>query len=90
MESNNDGKGKVIPLPENLQRKVMPESILRYIEVPGYIPRIRIQEVPVEVRRPSFTAKVEGSIPDVQALLEASRCLQCGSIGDKKTPRPLK
>ncbi len=69
-----------IPVPENLQRKVIPESILRHVEVPEYIPRVRIQEVPVEVRRHSFTEEVKGSITDVQALLEANRCLQCGSI----------
>jgi NADPH-dependent glutamate synthase beta subunit-like oxidoreductase len=69
-----------IPVPENLQRKVIPESILRQVEVPEYIPRVRIQEIPVEVRRNSFTEEVKGSITDVQALLEASRCLQCGSI----------
>ena len=69
-----------IPVLENLQRKVIPESILRHVEVPEYIPRVRIQEVPVEVRRHSFTEEVKGSITDVQALLEANRCLQCGSI----------
>ena len=69
-----------IPVPENLQRKVMPESILRHIKVPEYIPRVRIQEVPVEVRCHSFTEEVKGSITNTQALLEASRCLQCGSI----------
>ncbi|MEE4265330.1 MAG: hypothetical protein V2I56_21775 [Desulfobacteraceae bacterium] len=69
MASNNDGKGKVIP-----------ESILRHVDSPEDIPRVRIQEVPVEVRRHSFTEEVKGSITDVQALLEANRCLQCGSI----------
>ena len=76
-----------IPVPENLQRKVNPESILRHVEVPEYIPRVRIQEIPVEVRRHSFTEEVKGSITDVQALLEASRCLQCGSICYDKDAR---
>jgi len=69
-----------IPVPENLQRKVIPESILRHVEVPEYIPRVRIQEVPMEVRRHSFTEEVKGSITDVQALFEANSCLRCGSI----------
>lgn len=69
METNNGGKGKVIP-----------ESILRHVESPEHIPRVRIQEVPLEVRRHSFSEEVKGSITDVQALLEANRCLQCGSI----------
>ena len=86
-----------IPVPENLQRKVIPESILRHVEAPEYIPRVRIQEVPVEVRRHSFTEEVKGSITDVQALLEANRCLRCGSICydhkaaydvEKNTPTP--
>jgi len=90
MESNNDGKGRVIPVPGVLQRKVNPGSILRHVEVPEYIPRVRIQEVPVEVRRHSFTEEVKASITDVQALLEAGRGLQCGSICyDREFPLKL-
>ncbi len=75
MGSNNDGRGKVAPVPENLQRNAMPESILRHVEVPKYIPGVRIREVPVAMLGHSLSEEVKGSITDTQALLAASRCL---------------
>jgi pyruvate/2-oxoglutarate dehydrogenase complex dihydrolipoamide dehydrogenase (E3) component len=44
-----------IPVPENLQHKIILESILKHVTVPEHIPRVRIREVPVEVRCHSLT-----------------------------------
>ncbi len=67
-----------IPVPDNLQKKVIIESILKNMKVKHEIPRVRVPEVPVEERRHSFVEEVKESISDREALREASRCLHCG------------
>jgi formate dehydrogenase beta subunit len=71
---------KKIPIPENLQRKIIPKSILKHVSVTDHIPRVRIREVPVEIRCRSFAEEVKGSISESSALLESRRCLNCGLI----------
>ena len=67
-----------IPVPDNLQKKVIIESILKNMKVKHDIPRVRVQETPVEERRHSFSEEVKGPISDKEALRESSRCLHCG------------
>ncbi|MFH1991913.1 MAG: FAD-dependent oxidoreductase [Pseudomonadota bacterium] len=71
---------KKIPVPENLQKKIIPKSILKHVLVINRLPRIKFGELPVEIRRRSFTEEVQGSISRKDALLEARRCLNCGLI----------
>lgn len=69
-----------IPVPENLQSKIILESILKNVKVTDHIPRVQISEVPVETRIQSFTEEVKGSISGEKAKLEACRCLYCGLV----------
>lgn len=69
-----------IPVPENLQKKIIRKSILKHVTVTDHIPRVRIREVPVEIRRRSFSEEVKGSISQSNALLESRRCLNCGLV----------
>ena len=69
-----------IPRPQNIQKKIIPKSILKHVTVADHIPRVRIREVPVEIRCRSFTEEVKGSISKANALLEARRCLNCGLV----------
>ncbi len=69
-----------ITIPENLQKNIIPKSILKHVTVTDHIPRVRIREVPVEIRRRSFTEEVKGSISQANAFLEARRCLNCGLV----------
>lgn len=70
-----------IPLPDTLQRKINPKSILRNVCVPDTQARISIDELPVEMRRRSFVEEVITTIGFEQAQNEAKRCLQCGTYG---------
>jgi NADPH-dependent glutamate synthase beta subunit-like oxidoreductase/Pyruvate/2-oxoacid:ferredoxin oxidoreductase delta subunit len=67
-----------IPVPENLQKKVVTESILRDVKIWHDMPRVRVKRTPVEDRRKSFVEEVQQSITDREAAREASRCLHCG------------
>ena len=69
-----------IPLAANLQKKVIPKSILRHIAVTDHIPRVGIKDLPVDIRRRSFTEEVIGSISRDSSLLESRRCLNCGVV----------
>ena len=81
-----------IPVPENLQSKIIPESILKDVKVTDNIPRVQISEVPAEMRIQSFTEEVKGSISGEKAKLEACRCLYCGLVcydQEKELVKPI-
>ncbi|WP_320170811.1 FAD-dependent oxidoreductase [Maridesulfovibrio sp.] len=67
-----------IPDPQNPQLRVIPESILKNMEVTYTIPRIKVPEISVEERRNTFKEEVKGSIVYEAARKEGSRCLRCG------------
>ncbi|CCO25490.1 FAD-dependent oxidoreductase [Maridesulfovibrio hydrothermalis] len=67
-----------IPEPDNPQLRVIPESILKNMEVTYTIPRIKVPEISVEERRSTFKEEVKGSIVYEAARKEGSRCLRCG------------
>ena len=67
-----------IPLPKNPQLRVIPESILKNMDVTYTIPRINVPEITVEERRSTFKEEVKGSIVYEAARKEGSRCLRCG------------
>ncbi len=67
-----------IPEPKNPQLRVIPESILKNMEVHYTIPRIQVPELAVEERRSTFKEEVQGAIGFDAARKEASRCLRCG------------
>lgn len=67
-----------IPDPKNPQLRVIPESILKNMEVTYTIPRIKVPEITVEERRSTFKEEVKGSIVYEAARKEGSRCLRCG------------
>lgn len=66
--------------PDRRQRRVNPKTILKDVQVSKTLPRVALHEVPVEVRCRSFGREVVATISAEQALLEAQRCLQCGSF----------
>ncbi|SME95276.1 FAD-dependent oxidoreductase [Desulfovibrio gilichinskyi] len=68
----------VIPELENPQLRVIPESILKNMDVTYTIPRIKIPEITIEERRSTFKEEVKGSIVYEAARKEGSRCLRCG------------
>jgi len=81
-----------IPVPENLQSKIIPETILKDVKVTDNIPRVQISEVSVEMRIQSFTEEVKGSISGEKAKLEACRCLYCGLVcydREKELVKPI-
>ncbi|WP_027368237.1 FAD-dependent oxidoreductase [Desulfocurvibacter africanus] len=67
-----------IPEPVNPQTGVIPESILKHMEVVYTIPRIKVPEISVEDRRCTFKEEVKGSVTFEAARKEGSRCLRCG------------
>lgn len=67
-----------IPEPKNPQLRVIPESILKNMDVTYTIPRIKVPEISVEERRSTFKEEVKGSIIFEAARKEGSRCLRCG------------
>ncbi len=69
--------GKAIPRPTNLQLGVIPESILKNMDVLYSIPRVTVPEISVEERLCTFK-EVEGAVSHEAARKEASRCLRCG------------
>lgn len=69
----------VIRVPGNLHCKVNPKSILKGITLAPGPPRVRLKELPVEIRRLSFTEEVVATITKHEARAETQRCLQCGS-----------
>jgi NADPH-dependent glutamate synthase beta subunit-like oxidoreductase len=68
-----------VSLPVDMQRKVNPKSILKNIRLPKTISKITIPELPVSMRCQSFVEEVISTLSSEQALLESSRCLQCGT-----------
>jgi len=58
--------------------RVIPESILKNMDVTYTIPRINVPEITVEERRSTFKEEVKGSIVYEAARKEGSRCLRCG------------
>jgi formate dehydrogenase beta subunit len=70
-----------IPLPDTIQRKINPKSILRNVRLPETRARISIDELPVALRCRSFVEEVIATIGFEQAQTEAKRCLQCGTYG---------
>ena len=79
-----------IAVPENLQRKINPSSILKKIQVDPGPPRVTLKELPVEARCRSFTEEVVATITERQARTEAARCLQCGTYCYDCSPRSLR
>lgn len=67
-----------IPEPKNPQLRVIPESILKNMEITYTIPRIQVPEITVEERKSTFKEEVAGSIVFEEAHKEGSRCLRCG------------
>jgi len=67
-----------IPEPLNPQLRVIPESILKNMQVTYTIPRIQVPEITVEERKSTFKEEVQGSIAFEAARKEGSRCLRCG------------
>ena len=67
-----------IPDSPHPQLRVIPESILKNMDVHYTIPRIQVPELSVEERRHTFKEEVQGSISYETARKEASRCLRCG------------
>ncbi|QJB57483.1 FAD-dependent oxidoreductase [Pseudodesulfovibrio sp. zrk46] len=67
-----------IPEPKNPQLRVIPESILKNMNVTYTIPRIQVPEITVEERKSTFKEEVQGSIAFEAARKEGSRCLRCG------------
>jgi NADPH-dependent glutamate synthase beta subunit-like oxidoreductase len=67
-----------IPEISNPQLRVIPESILKNMEVIYTIPRIKVPEISVEERKSTFKEEVTGSIVYDEARKESSRCLRCG------------
>ena len=64
--------------PENLQTRVIPESILKNMQVLYNVPRVHVPEIPVEERKASFKEEVKGFVEYTAARKEGSRCLRCG------------
>ncbi|WP_272700849.1 FAD-dependent oxidoreductase [Desulfovibrio sp. Fe33] len=67
-----------IPEPKNPQLRVIPESILKNMEVHYTIPRIQVPVLSVADRKHTFKEEVQGGITYEAARKEASRCLRCG------------
>ena len=71
--------GGIIQLPENMQQKVIPNSMLKDVRITDSLTRISIAEIPVATRRQTFVEEVINTIDHAQAQTEAQRCLQCGT-----------
>jgi formate dehydrogenase (NADP+) beta subunit len=69
-----------IPISSLVQHRINPESILKDIKVEQPTLRIEARELPVEVRRHSFTEEVVATISPEDAIAEAERCLHCGTL----------
>jgi NADPH-dependent glutamate synthase beta subunit-like oxidoreductase len=70
----------VIPVPDNIQHRINPKSILKKVCVARHIPKVRVEELPVSKRKTSFVEAVGPTIDQTRARVEAGRCLQCGII----------
>lgn len=69
-----------VPVPAELRRRINPRSILKAVVIPPGPPRVVLRELPVAVRRRSFTEEVVATITDAEAQTEARRCLRCGTL----------
>ncbi|WP_419787171.1 FAD-dependent oxidoreductase [Pseudodesulfovibrio sp.] len=70
-------EGGLPKFPNPLSR-IIPETILKNMQVTYSIPRINVPEIPVEERKSTFSEEVKGGITFEAARKEASRCLRCG------------
>ncbi|EPR38741.1 FAD-dependent pyridine nucleotide-disulfide oxidoreductase [Desulfovibrio sp. X2] len=77
-----------IPVPANLQRKPLPETLFKELEGVGKVPRTRIPELCAEDRFCNFR-EVDQTISEEQLHYEAARCLRCGSTCYNRDPAPL-
>jgi len=67
-----------IPEPRNPQLRVIPESILKNMDITYTIPRIKVPEISIEERRSTFKEEVKSFVEYDAARKEGSRCLRCG------------
>ncbi|WP_147818650.1 FAD-dependent oxidoreductase [Salidesulfovibrio onnuriiensis] len=67
-----------IPEPRNPQLRVIPESILKNMEITYTIPRIKVPEISIDERRHTFKEEVKSFVEYAAARKEGSRCLRCG------------
>lgn len=67
-----------IPVPHDLQRKPVPESLFSELPGVGHIPRSHQPEICVDERTCNFK-EVEQTISEEDARHEAGRCLRCGT-----------
>ncbi|MFH1980950.1 MAG: FAD-dependent oxidoreductase [Pseudomonadota bacterium] len=67
-----------IAVPAAPHQRINPVSILKQVTVTEAIPKVRVPELPANIRRRSFVEEVVGSISEKEALQEARRCLCCG------------
>ena len=70
----------MIAVPEDVRRRINPQSILKDVTIAPGPPRVALRELPVDLRRRSFTEEVVATITDRQARSEAGRCLRCGTL----------
>ncbi|WP_051693856.1 RnfABCDGE type electron transport complex subunit B [Desulfohalovibrio reitneri] len=77
-----------IPVPVNLQRRPIEETLFQDLEGVGKIPRVRQPELCAEERECNFR-EVEQTISERELKLEAARCLRCGSTCYNKDPEAL-
>lgn len=68
-----------IPVSGKEQKRINPKSILREVPISEHIPKVVVEELPVSLRKNSFIEEVQGTISESQALVEAGRCLRCGT-----------
>ncbi len=61
-------------------KRINPKSIIKSVKVTDSIPKVNIKELPVSLRKQSFVEETQATITESQALTEAARCLQCGTI----------
>lgn len=69
-----------IPIPKRLQKRINPRNILKNVQVSEPLPKVMPKELPVSLRTQSFVEEVVETISEAEVLLEAKRCLQCGTL----------
>lgn len=65
---------------ENEQKKINPRSIIKHVRVSDQTPKLTVYELPAAVRKASFVEEIQKTIFEKQAVIEARRCLQCGTV----------
>jgi NADPH-dependent glutamate synthase beta subunit-like oxidoreductase len=69
----------VISVPDKIQHRINPRSILKKVCVAQHTSKVMVEELPVSVRKTSFVEAVGPGITQPQAMVESTRCLQCGT-----------